>query len=50
MALLQSPSLRELAACGIVLSVHIALGIYRPRDKYVLCVDLAEYFKLKTPL
>jgi len=35
------------AAFGIVLSVPIAWGIYRPGDNDMLHVDLAEYFKLK---
>lgn len=37
----------EVAAFGIVLSVHMAWGIYKPGDNYMLCVDLAEYFKLE---
>ena len=44
MALLQGPSAGEVAAFGIMLLVHIAWSIYRPRDNYMLHVDLAEYF------
>lgn len=43
MALLQRPSVGE-AALGIMLSVRIAWGIYKPSDNYMLRVDLAEYF------
>lgn len=46
-ALLQRPGASEVPAFGMVLLVHIAQGVYRPGDNCVLCVDLAEYFKLK---
>lgn len=46
MALLQRPSVGE-AALGIMLSVSIAWGMYKPSDNYMLHVDLAEYFKLR---
>lgn len=49
-AVLQRPSAGEMAALGMVLAVLTAWGTYRPADNRMLCVDLAEYFRLKKHL